>query len=282
MGLDMDDKLTHIKDLLHRPPAEISKEVKSVATYYPDMVKVYVPNNPIVKKISTDWEIDSKTHRYVDKVEKTSNETPEERSIRRTQKLVRDYIMCNRFDIFFTITIASDRYNIERSRKKLYNWIKNQRDRNGRFEYIIVSEYHKDGALHFHGVARNYTGSLKESRSSKTNRLLTDHGKPVYEFSEYKSGFTKVQYIGSTSEDHARVAKYISKYITKNMVSIFGKKRFWASQGLKKPILENNPAWFQELEPDYMYENDYGKIYTYTNLWKYVVPEEIRSKNRFI
>lgn len=277
----MDDRLANLKHVLHKPQSEITKEVKAVATYYPDMIKVYVPNMPI-KKLLPDWELDSTNHKYIDKdLTKTSNESPEERSIRRSQQIVRDYVMCNRFDLFATITIASDRYDMEHSKAKLNTWLKNQRDRNGKFSYVIVPEHHKDGALHFHGVFRNYTGKLETSRSSKTNRALTDHGKPVYEFKEYKSGFTKVQYIGNTPEDHAKVGGYIRKYITKDMVSLFGKKRFWASQGLRKPIREDNPSWFEDLVPDYVYENEYGKIYTYTNLWKHVIPDEIVGKTEF-
>lgn len=277
----MDDRLANLKHVLHKPQSEITKEVKAVATYYPDMIKVYVPYVPI-NKLLPDWELDSKTHRYLDSVRiKTSNETTEERSVRRSRQLVRDIVMCNHFELFGTITIAVDRYDTTKSRKKLYNWLKNQRDRKGRFKYVIVSEYHKDGALHFHIALSHYTGKLKKSRSSKTGRLLTSHGKPVYEFEEYKSGFTKVQYIGDSQEDHAKVGKYISKYITKDMASIFGKKRFWASQGLRKPIREDNPSWFEDLVPDYVYENEYGKIYTYTNLWKHVIPDEIIGKTEF-
>jgi hypothetical protein len=59
------------------------------------------------------------------------------------------------------------------------------------------------------------------------------------------------------------------------MVSLFGKKRYWTSQGLRKPLQEDNPAWFQDLEPDYVYENEYGKIYTYVNLWSKTIPSDV-------
>jgi hypothetical protein len=277
----MQDKLARTRHVLHKTQSDVIQEVTAIATCYPDMIKVYVPFIPI-KKLLPGWELDRKTHYHMDiNTEKTSNETAEERSIRRSQQIVRDYIMCNHFDVFATITIAVDRQNIELSKNKLNIWLKNQRDRNGKFSYVIVPEYHKDGALHFHGVFKNYTGRIKRSKSSKTGRPLTSNKKPVYEFEEYKSGFTKVQYIGNTSEDHSRVGNYIRKYITKDMVSIFGKKRYWTSQGLKKPIKEYNPTWFKDLIPDYTYENEYGKIYTFTNLWSKAIPTEILNQTRF-
>lgn len=277
----MNEKLPKISQSINRSYAEVVQEVTSIATYYPNMIKVYVPFSPI-KKIPEGWELsrDSVKYSSIHTEPTVSKETSLERSIRRSQRLVHDYILCNSFDLFATITIASDRHNIQLSKQKLNTWLKNQRDRNGRFSYVIVPEYHKDQALHFHGVLNNYTGKLKQSRSSKTGRILTSNGKPVYELSEYRSGFTKVQYIGKTSEDRARVGGYIRKYITKDMVSVFGKKRYWTSQGLKKPIQEDNPAWINDFAPDSVYENEYGKIYTYTNLWSKAIPEEVISKTR--
>lgn len=51
-------------------------------------------------------------------------ETNEERSLRRTRKAIKDYALCNDFDIFATFTIADDRFNDERSRKRLATWLK--------------------------------------------------------------------------------------------------------------------------------------------------------------
>ena len=277
----MDDKLPNLHRVMHKSQTEITSEVKTIATYYPNMIKVYQPIVPI-KRLMSDWESDTKSALTSALPEpNSSNESTEERSIRRSRRRVRDYIMCNRFELFATITFAVDRHNIEHSKQKLNTWLKNQRDRNGRFEYVLVHEYHKDGALHFHGVLSGYKGKLKRSRNAKTKRHIASNGKPVYELAEYKSGFTKVQYIGDTPEDHEKVGRYISKYITKDMVSLFGKKRYWISHGLRRPIQEDNPSWFKDLEPDYVYENEYGKIYTYINLWSKVIPEDVLENTRY-
>ena len=273
----MTDQSYSPKSYIHKTQPQIALEVISVAIYYPGMVKVYVPNVPINKNLP-DWELDKATRLDFDKAEnKTSNETDLERSIRRSKKLVNDYMLCNQFELFGTFTIGVDHYDNNHSKNKLKNWLKNQRDRNGRFKYVVVPELHKDGAIHFHVVLDNYSGKLKKSRSSKTNKLLHKHGKPVYEFDEYKSGFTEVQYIGQTAEDHAKINNYIRKYIKKDMVTIFGKKRYWASQGLKKPIREDNPQWYMDIEADDKYTNDYGTIYTYINLEDKPLPTYVES-----
>lgn len=255
---------------LRKSMDEVSMDVHAVATYYPGFIKIYIPNTPI-RKLLPDWEAQTKTRISIN-TDKTSSETDLERSIRRSQKAVSDYVYCNRFDLFATFTIAKDRHNPEQSKNKVHNWIKNQRNRNGKFRYILVPEYHKDGALHFHALIGDYSGEVKRSRNTKTGKFLVRNKKPVYELPAFTSGFTKVQYIGQSAEDHARVGSYIRKYITKEMISIFNQKRYWTSQHLNKPIQEDNPQWHLEAKPDTVFENEYGKILTYSKLDAKILP----------
>jgi len=232
-----------ISSLLGQSQAKITISVTSVASYYIGYARVYIPNVPIYKTESN-WELSTIAKVNVGKSDaKTSNESPQERSIRRSKRLVSDYLACNRFQLFVTITFrGKHRHDLVHVKQKFNTWIKNQRDRNGKFKYVFVAEYHKDGALHFHGVLANYNGRLRPSRNAKTGRLL--YGKnsnQLYDLAEFKSGFTRVEKIGESVDDHARVGSYIRKYITKDMVDIFGKKRFWASQKLSKPIYKLNP-----------------------------------------
>jgi hypothetical protein len=252
---------------------EVSIDINAVATYYPGMIKVYVPNIPI-RKLLPDWE--AQTDKYAPiNADKTSAESDLERSIRRSQKTVNDLVLCNRFDLFATLTIAKDRYNPIRSKNKVHNWLKYLCKKYGKFPYILVPEYHKDGAFHFHVLIANFPGELKQSFNIKTGKPLIRNGKEVYEFPEFTSGFTKVQYIGQSADDHAKVGNYIRKYITKEMVTIFGQKRYWTSKGLNRPAREDNPQWYLETTPDDVYENDYGKILTYTDLSNKILPAYI-------
>ena len=250
----------------------------AVASYYPGRIRVYEPFVPI-HKTQSDWELSRTAKVNVSKAEaKTTIESPLERSVRRSQKLVSDYLACNRFELFGTITFGgAKRHDIDFTKQQFTTWIQNQRDRNGKFKYVFVPEYHKDGALHFHGVMANYNGKLRRSKNLKTGYLLFGkNNNPRYDLAEFKSGFTRVEPIKGTSEDHARVGNYIRKYITKDMVNIFGKKRFWSSQGLSKPIYEDNPSWYKDVTPDDTYENEYGKIYTYRNLNDVNIPEYVK------
>src|SRR5690606_37057624 len=105
--------------------------------------------------------------------------------------------------------------------------------RNGKFEYLIIPEFHKDMALHFHALIKGYKGKIKKAINPKTNKPLTKNGRLIYVFPGYTSAFNNVQKIEQTPESHKKVGSYIRKYITKDMPILFGKNRYWASNSLK-------------------------------------------------
>lgn len=114
----------------------------------------------------------------------------------------------------------------------LRKWIDNQKHQNKNFTYILVPEFHKSGRLHFHGLVSNVPKwKLKESRSSKTNRLIKVNGLQIYNLENYKLGFTTISKVQSQD----KVSNYISKYATKDLIKIKNKKRYWYSRNLDKP-----------------------------------------------
>ena len=76
----------------------------------------------------------------------------------------------------------------------------------------------------------------------------------------YKFGFTSLEKIRSLES----VSKYITKYITKDLVIEFNQQRYLVSKGLKKPetLLEYN-NYTAELPCDF--ENDYVRILNITS-----------------
>lgn len=252
------------EELLDRPYDAIS----SYATYYPGMVRLFVPNSPrLILRPELESYGDPKPRKR--NVKKEISEEDLERSIRQSRKTLRNLLLRNNFDLFVTMTIGDNRQDSEKSTKKVLTWLKNQRKKNGLFRYVFVTERHKDGVLHFHAVFGNYPGKLTRAVSPKTGKLLRPYGRQIYNLAEYKSGHTAVKKIGSKVEDRQKVASYIAKYITKDMVAEFGKKRYWCSRGLIRPITEKNPIWFSasptaiNIKPDHEFKMDYGKILTY-------------------
>ena len=162
-----------------------------------------------------------------------------EDSVRRTKMTISDIIICNEFDLFCTFTFdpkkCIDRNNPIELKNKMSKWLKNQRDLHGHFDYLIVPEFHKDGkAIHFHALFKNYRGTLKEASTKNKN-----YKRRTYNIKSYRLGYSTAVQIDNNIE---KVGSYVKKYITKDMPKFPGKKRYWCSTGLIRPITDVNPT----------------------------------------
>ncbi|MDO8335199.1 MAG: hypothetical protein Q7T74_00230 [Candidatus Saccharibacteria bacterium] len=244
------------KVTIHEPTAKKSL-VYAQATYYPNFVRIWIPNKPKIyqdKSTSTDSTIYRMDVEY-------PYETSEERSLRRSRKSIIDYALCNEFDLFATFTFGENRADDDKVRKKLATWLKNQRTRNGKFRYVVVPERHKTGELHFHALIGGYKGKIKFAINPHTGKKIKDsRGNYVRNFSEYRIGINSAKTISEDSGE-VKTAYYLQKYITKDAVNTFGKNRLWVSHGLKKPLVEENPEeWYLHVKPDREHATDYGII----------------------
>lgn len=157
-----------------------------------------------------------------------------ERSLRRSKQLITDVVLCNDFDIFATFTFKKERQNIELCKSKMSNWLHSQQKTHGRFKYLIVPEFHKDKkSIHFHALMKDYKGNITAS-----GKFI--NGRESYNLLSYRSGFTTAVYI----DDPEAVSLYVRKYITKDMPMLPGKKRFWLSTGLERPVSLVNQGIF--------------------------------------
>jgi len=153
-----------------------------------------------------------------DKPSRLKPQDPEEESrpdnVRRAKQKVFEIAMLNRFTHFITWTLDQreiDRYDAKEVSRRLKVFLNNQvRRRNAK--YIIIPEYHKDGAIHLHGLL---SGAFDMEDSHKT----TKRGQTVYNMPQWKYGWsTAVELDGNV----LAIARYITKYITKDMQKIFG------------------------------------------------------------
>lgn len=235
-------------------------DVSARATYYPEKIKVFVPFSPYLKGLKSKTKPGKKIG--------NSSDDDKEHSISRTRAAVRDYVLCNRFDLFITFTFREDREDVDRCKSKMANWLKNQQKRKGKFGYIIVPEFHKDQkAIHFHALFKNYPGELELAINPNTGRQVKAKGKTggtVYTLKSYRLGYSNAQRVGDSSEDYAKVANYVRKYITKDMPVFLNKNRYWVSQGLKTPIYEENPEWYKDATPTWTKVTERGRIYMYS------------------
>lgn len=166
-------------------------------------------------------------------------------NIRRARARLRELLLSNEFDWFVTVTLDSekvDRYDYGAIIKPLNKWLDNRVQRHG-FRYILVPEFHEDGAIHFHGVVSGDlkavdSGTVKVHGKKKPVKLSTykryysgQAYSTVFNIADWRHGFTTA--VRLDKKTHA-VANYISKYITKDSRKVGG--RWYLSGGdLKRP-----------------------------------------------
>lgn len=192
---------------------------------YPDMIKICIYREPMV--------LANNSGRIRNK--NMPKKAPSRRSIERTRVNIHDICSCNKFDLFCTFTFDPKRYNskkIEWCKKYMNTWIRNAKQRHSKhLEYLIIPELHKSGAIHFHALFRYYEGSLSPSG-------VFQNGREVFNIPHWHFGFSTCCKI----DNQEAVSRYISKYITKEMITFAGDKRYYCSQGLRRPERSHNQS----------------------------------------
>lgn len=149
-----------------------------------------------------------------------------ERASRRAKINAFDIIMCNpSLDTFATFTYKPDdeldKSSYDDCYKKLGVWLSNRVQRRG-LQYVIAPERHKSGDIHFHGILNSSALDLERAYSPKSGRPLTSGGKAVFNLGDWKMGFSTAQIIGEAGEDREKVAKYVFKYMGKQVGAKIG------------------------------------------------------------
>lgn len=210
---------------------EIYQTVHSYAKIYPNMTKLFVFNHPSKVRIK------GFEPREKQEPNKKDNNDPVALidSLRRTKTRLSDIVVSNNFELFCTFTFAKDRQNVDKLKKQMSRWLNNQQSRTGKFAYLIVPEFHKDGeSIHFHALFKDYRGELVDTghRTKRGQKSLVIKG--------YTLGYSTAVEI----DDIEKVGSYVKKYITKDMPQFNGKKRYWCSHGLIRPEKVQNPIAF--------------------------------------
>ena len=230
---------------------------------YQTKIKIY-PDGSTVLTVYKNYKVyrgsaEKESRDFDDNVSLNSEpKTDEEKEYEKLKNLwriktkIKDYILSNDFNYFWTLTFKADRYDYDLAFKKMGKWLEKMRKKYGKFDYIMIPELHKDGAIHFHGVTGGLNALIVEAD-------VRHKGAKVYNCLEWEYGFTTLTKI----RDKEKTASYVTKYITKEMQNSIvekGKKKYWCSRGLRKPDVtfsELNLA--PDLKPDF--QNDIIAIY---------------------
>lgn len=209
--------------------------------YYNSSIHVKFYKNDILNKDDkiAEFGIDEVEKKYNDKIieckqidfddflsdEEYKKSESQRVSFTRTKNSIYHIARSASWDWFLTLTLSPDvvdRYNLDECSKKLRKHLNNIKVRKcPDMYYLIVPEQHKDGAWHFHGLI----GGCNDLNFADSGILCDD--KSIYNWLDYKLGFTTATRV----QDTARVSSYICKYITKDLCGItVGRQRYFVSK----------------------------------------------------
>lgn len=176
-------------------------------------------------------------------IKQTEDEELQRQSLSRTKRNIREIALCNEFTHFATITINSefcDRFSLQKCQDLLKYKIKEKiRRKNKDFAYIFITEKHKDGAFHFHGLVKGLDFYTNKN-GYLSNKVFDEIG-----FNSF-----------SSIREFEKTCNYITKYITKDCVKNENNQIYISSRGLKKATKYE----IENINIDWAYENDYCKI----------------------
>lgn len=128
--------------------------------------------------------------------------------------------------LFFTLTYAANQTNIEIGYQDFKAFIGGLRYKFGNeFRYVVVPEFQKRGALHFHALFWGLPSNLYSTERS--TRLVA---------SIWGRGFVDVV----QTDGNEKLVSYLGKYMQKsyNDSRLLGKRAFSCSRNVKRPIIE--------------------------------------------
>lgn len=148
-------------------------------------------------------------------------------SLSRTKRRLMDIVLCNKFDYFCTFTFSDgkvDRYDYRAVQRRLSQFFANYRKRYAPdFKYCVIPEFHRDGAVHFHGFLVGFlAGDLRMNQYGYLDW-------PRYQASNGFFNCSKIQ-------DYQACAAYATKYITKDLLDMpKGLQLILHTRGLQVP-----------------------------------------------
>ena len=165
-------------------------------------------------------------------------------SLSRTKKNIKELALCNNFQYFCTFTVnslKSDRYTLDTVQSDLKKILKKIKRKNKDFAYLLITEKHKDGAFHFHGLVKNIYDLYTNENGYLSSEIFTN-----------ELGFNSFSKI----KDYTKCCNYITKYITKDCIKNSHNQIYISSRGLKKASREEFN--FIDFKPSFT--NDYVEI----------------------
>lgn len=191
-------------------------------------------------------------------ISKKNHDTTDNRdyALKRAKNEIRRVINSNHdiLDKFVTLTFKENEQDLDYCNYEFKKFIQRLKYQYPSLEYIVVVEFQKRGAVHYHMLCN--LGYIK----NKTLQHI------------WLNGFVKINRIDRVDNVGAYVVKYMQKDI--NDTRLKGRKSYFKSKGLKQPIIYTQKkevdslagSLLQDLQP--VYQNQYDSEYTGKTTYK--------------
>lgn len=223
---------------------------------YGDHQKVTYHSSILRKGYEDDWRANSKVVSVPRSKKGSVNDEKLENNISRARSKIQEYGYCNDWTYFVTLTIDAnkfDRYDLNAFRDALHNFLHNlnrRRTADRKIVYLLVPEFHKDGAVHMHGLM---------SGLDEKDLIVNQHGYLDWKAYADRFGFISLDKV----REKEKAVNYILKYVNKDLAvrsSELGAHLYYCSKGLKKAelLFRDNARWTSSW--DYEHPKGYCKI----------------------
>lgn len=149
----------------------------------------------------------------------------------------------NVWESFITLTFADNVTDIATANKIFGSWSSNIKKLKKDFKYLCVPEFQKRGAVHYHILSNLGESDIdtiilrqKDFTDKQLAKMSNSARSKCFNVRYWSKGFSRVDFLKG---DIKKIIGYISKYMTEDIDNrLFGKKRYFYSQNIKKPNVE--------------------------------------------
>lgn len=205
----------------------------------------------------------------IGKVKDTTSDEKLANNICRARNKIFEYVLCNDFVFFVTLTLDSkkyDRQNLKQFNHDLSIFIRDYNKRKGAdIKYLFIPEQHTDGCWHMHGFIMGLPYDRLELFDINGEKPLPKYivnkmkqGYLLYNFPAYekKFGYNIFEPIRNKKASVLYMSKYLTKDISRNVTEL-GNHLYYCSKGLKKAEIIKE-GQFLDSEFPFDFSNEYG------------------------
>ena len=220
-----------------------------------------------------------------EKVQETDSEYKLANNICRARNKVFEYVLCNDFVFFVTLTLNKEKYDRTDLKKFNKDWGIFIRDYNKRknadIKYVLIPEQHKDGCWHMHGFIMGLPYDRLELFDLYGERPLPSYivkklkkNELLFNFPEYEKrfGFNIFEPIRNKKASVLYMSKYMTKDMSRNVTELGGHLYYCSKKGLKKAEIIKQ-GQFLDSDFDFDFKNEYGA----QSFFEMLAPEQLET-----